>query len=242
MTRLTFDAGGDKYGHWTPESDRVVFNSTRDGPRNVYWKTADGTGTVERVSESETAQFVSAVTPDGTRVIVRAEVPDRGDDLVVLPLGGDGAPETLVGTSFNERNAALSQDGSWVAYESDESGTPEVYVRPFPDAAAGRWQVSTAGGSKPVWAPDGRELFYLQGTQLMAVPVVTNAGFTPGTPERLFDAPYYFGLGGRNYDVAPDGRFLMIQDVAQSDGGGASPAITVVLNWFEELKERVPVP
>jgi len=241
LTRLTFGAGNDSYGHWTPEGDRVVFSSSRNGSSNVYWKRANGTGTTERVSESETIQFVNAVTPDGTGVIVRAPVPDGGDDLVVLPLAGDGAPETLAGTPFSERNAALSADGAWVAYQSDESGTLEVYVQPFPDAAAGKWRISTAGGREPVWAPVGSEVFYRQGTQFMAVPVETNAGFTHGTPERLFDAPYVLGTPGRNYDVAPDGRFLVIQDTGQSNGGGASPAITVVLNWFEELNARVPV-
>ena len=242
LTRLTFDAGADSYGNWTPTGDRIVFSSTRGGRMSVWWKAADGTGVAERVGGSENSQWVTAVTPDGTRVIARSQVPDREVDLVVLPLAGDSAPETLVGTPFSEANAALSPDGAWVAYQSDESGTVEVYVRPFPDATASRTLVSTVGGSQPVWAPDGSELFYLEGTQLMAVPVQTETGFPYGSPERLFDAPYYFESPGRNYDVAPDGRFLMIKDTDQLDGGGASPAITVVLNWHQELLQRVPIP
>ena len=242
LTRLTFDAANDQYPHWTPEGDRVVFSSFRDGASNIYWKAADGTGTTDRVSESESVQFVNAVTSDGTGVIARVGTNDRGSDLVLVPLTGDGAVEPLVSTPFAESNAALSPDGARMAFQSDESGPAEVFVRPFPDTDTGRWQVSTAGGLYPVWSPDGSELFYLQGTQLMAVPVRTDAGFTYGAPEMLFDAPYYFGAPGRNYDVAPDGRFLMIQPEEGADGGEPSPEITVVLNWHQELLERVPVP
>ena len=210
--------------------------------QNVYWKAADGTGTAERVTESDTFLYVNAVTPDGTHVIARSTYPTRGDDLIVATLDGDLAIETLVSTEFSERNAAISPDGAWVAFESDESGTYEVYVRPFPDVEAGRSQVSTAGGLYPVWSPDGRELFFLQGTQLMTASVQPDADFTSGTPEVLFDAPYYFGNIGRNYDVAPDGRFLMVKSGPQPDADVSSPEITVVLNWHQELLERVPVP
>ena len=213
LTRLTFAAETDIYGHWTPDGDRVVFSSGRDSDtQNVYWKAADGTGTAERVAESDTFLYVDAVTPDGTRVIARSTLPTRGDDLIVATLDGDPAIQTLVSTEFSERNAALSADGAWVAFESDESGTYEVYVRPFPDVEAGRWQVSTAGGLYPVWSPDARELFFLQGTQLMTASVQPDADFTSGTPEVLFDAPYYFGAAGRNYDVAPDeGELILVE-------------------------------
>ena len=243
LTRLTFAAELDIHGLWTPDGDRVVFSSRRDGDtQDVYWKVADGTGTAERVTESDNYLSVNAVTPDGTLVIARVSGPSRDDDLTLVTLDGDTATETLVSTEFNERNAALSPDGAWVAFQSDESGVYEVYVRPFPDVEAGRWQVSTAGGRDPVWSPDGRELFFRQGTQLLTASVQPDASFSSGTPEVLFDAPYYFGGVGRTYDVAPDGRFLIIKSAGQPDAEVSSPEITVVLNWHQELIERVPIP
>ena len=239
LTRLTFDAGRDQYGHWTPDGDRVVFTSERDGQPNVYWKAADGTGAAERVTQSENPLWINAVTPDGTRVVARSAVPGREHDLVMVTLDGDSSTETLLSTEFNERNAVISPNGVWVAFQSDESGLDEVYVRPFPDVESGKLQVSTAGGVDPVWSPDGRELFFRNGTQLMAAPVETETGFTSGTPEMLFDAVYMFGGLGRNYDVAPDGRFVMVKGAGQTQ---VSPEISVVLNWTEELLERVPIP
>ena len=128
----------------------MVFSSRRDGSPNVYLKDADGTGTVDRLTESGTNMRVNAVTPDGTRVIARESVPNREYDLMVVPLDSDRAIETLLSTEFNEANAAISPNGAWVAYESDASGRSEVYVRPFPDVEAEQRQVSTAGGRFPV--------------------------------------------------------------------------------------------
>ena len=115
-------------------------------------------------------------------------------------------------------------------------------MRPFPDVDAGRWQISTNGGTRPLWGPDGRELFYLAAdNRLMAVPVETGENFTPGTPERLLDKAFYVGPPGRTYDIAPDGeRFLMIQNLQSDEGTSGPTSITIVLNWFEELKQRVP--
>ena len=143
LTRLTFDAERDQYPHWTPEGDRVVFSSFRDGASNIYWKAADGTGTTERVTESENLQFVDAVTSDGTRVIARVGTPDDGNDLVLVPLTGDGTVEPLVSTPFADRNAALSPDGAWMAFESDESARPR--------SLCGRFQIPTPadGRSRP---------------------------------------------------------------------------------------------
>ena len=185
-------------------------------------------------------QFLNAVTPNGTGVVIRTIVQGE-EDLVLVTLDGDDTSETLLGTEFSERNAALSPDGAWMAFDSNASGNYEVYVRPFPDVEAGQWLVSTAGGRTPAWSPDGRALFYWQGNQFMATPVQTDAGFTNGMPQALFEGVYRQAQG-RTYDVASDGRFLMVKPNGQADEDAPQAEITVVLNWFEELKARVPVP
>ena len=242
LTRLTFDPGEDYYPVWTPDSQRVVFSSPREGPSNLFRKAADGTGTVERLTESSNIQYAYSFSADGEALLFREDQPDTGDALHILSLAGDRAVETLVATQFRERNAELSPDGHWMAYQSNASGQDEVYVRPFPAVDEGQWMISTDGGTHPLWAPDGRELFYLDGAALMAVPIQTNPSFTPGTPEVLFEGGYFAGAG-RSYDVAPDGqRFLMIKAGDPSDESLNAPELIIVENWFEELKERVLVP
>lgn len=148
------------------------------------------------------------------------------------------------------QNADMSPDGRWLAYQSNESGQNEIYVRPFPDVQGGRWQVSRAGGTRPLWARSGRELFYLTlpqsadgdtaaGVAMMAVPIESASGFRALNPTRLFAGPYLTGLNGRTYDVSPDGkRFLMVKDKAAASA--AARRIIVVENFFEELKRRAP--
>ena len=145
----------------------------------------------------------------------------------------------VVATEFSELNADLSPDGRYVAYQSDESGRFEVYVRPFPDVEGGRWQISSDGGTRPLWARGRGELFYvtLEG-QVMSVPVQTDAGFAFGNAELVVERGYHWGLFGRTYDVSPDGeRFLMIR--AGEAGQEGSAELIYVLNWGEELKRLV---
>jgi len=147
-------------------------------------------------------------------------------------------------TEFVERNAALSPDGRWMAYQSIESGQWEVYVRPFPDVNGGRWQVSSGGGGWPLWSPDGRELFYVASEGMMAVPIETEPTFTQGTVDLLFDlGPYERFLRNRRIDISPEGdRFLLLKEGGGSDETAETTSIHVVLNWFEELKRLVPTP
>ena len=143
-------------------------------------------------------------------------------------------------------NAEVSPNGQWLAYESNESGRNEIYVRPFPNVEADRQQVSTNGGTQPLWARNGQELFYESMGTLMRVPVKTGATFERGTPEKVFDASPYLvrppGAGpGRMYDVSADGqRFLMIKETSVADERPPSARIILVQNWFEELKRLVP--
>ncbi len=157
-----------------------------------------------------------------------------------------GSLNLFLQEGFNERNAALSPDGRWLAYQSIESGQIEIYVRPFPDVDGGRWEVSSSGGITPVWNPAGPELFFRGSDSLMALAFETEPTFTPGTVTALFDmTPYYTLQVNRRIAVDPDGqRFLLLKNVTDQTGTDEAtrPEITVVLNWFEELTERVPVP
>jgi serine/threonine-protein kinase len=145
---------------------------------------------------------------------------------------------------FDGTWAEFSPDGRYLAYTWSESGRSEVYVRPFPQVDRGRWQISTAGGTRPAWARNGRELFYLDASNtLTAVPVQTSGStFSAGKPAKVFDAKYAQPYPARYYDVSPDGqRFLMIKDSAASDPNATPASMVVVLNWTEELKRLVPV-
>ena len=178
LTRLTNDASMDIYGHWTPDGQRVVFSSSRGRGSSIYSTAADGTGPVERLAEFSGLTGVLAVTE--SEVVADLFTLDRGADLVLVALDGEDAPETLLSTEFNESMGGLSPDGAWLAFVSDESGQPEVYVRPFPNVEAGRSTISTAGGQGPVWSRDGSELFYWASNQFMAVSVQTTPSFSRG--------------------------------------------------------------
>ena len=134
-----------------------MFASQRSGTQNLYAQAADGTGGVERLTDTPSAQYPYSMTPAGDRLVVREDAPQRGSDLLLFPLAGE--PRPLVQSTFSELNAELSPDGRWLAYQSNESGRDEIYVRPFPDVTGGRWQVSTGGGRSPLWARTGGELF-----------------------------------------------------------------------------------
>ena len=242
LTRLTFDPGQDQYPVWTPDGTQVVFSSTADGEPSLYWKAADGTGTVERLTEGGRARAGYSLSPDGESLVFREAQPDGALDLRVLSLAGDRGVETLLDTEFTEANGEISRDGRWIAYESNQSGRVEVYVRPFPDVdGGGQWQISTGGGTQPLWASNGRELLYRRGAALMTVPVQTEPSFTPGAPEVMFEGDYLLGRAGRTYDVSPDGlRFLMIKEGGGAEDASEGASLILVQNWFEELRRLVP--
>ena len=248
LTRLTLDPAQEQYGVWTPDSRRIVFSSSRVvGIPNLFWQAADGTGAVERLTESQNPQFPMTVSPDGMSLVVREDRQGQFSDLMLLPLQGERRLAPLVQTPFRELNAEISPDGRWIAYQSAESGRDEIYVRPFPDVNEGRWQVSTGGGTRPLWARSGQELFYITALDdtLMSTAISGTPVFKSSNPTKVFDMPAYSVGGntaniGRTYDVSPDGRrFLMIKQAA-GEQTAARPQILVVQNWFEELKRRVP--
>jgi eukaryotic-like serine/threonine-protein kinase len=232
-TRLTF-IENSSYPIWTPDGRRITFSAGLPSP-NLYWKAADGSGKEERLTTSAHSQFASSFSPDG-KLLVYIEVGSSGPDLWILPLEGDRTPRPLLVTPFAETNAAVSPDGRWFAYESNESGRFEVYVQAF-SSGGRKWQVSTNGGRWAKWSRDGKELFFRAQNSMMAAAVraPSNAG---GAPELEIDKPRMLFQGAYEevYTVMPDGRFAVIQiETSQS----APTNIQIVLNWAEELRRRV---
>jgi eukaryotic-like serine/threonine-protein kinase len=236
LTRLTQESSNGM-PNWTPDERRIAFYSNKDGPVRVFWQSADGSGGMERLTGGKN-QFPNSWSPDGSRLVFCELSPTAGYDLWVQRIG-DHEAQPFLRTRFNEFAAQVSPDGRWLAYTSDESGRNEIYVRPYP-GPGGKWQVSTNGGAEAMWNRNGRELFYRSGNAMMVVAITTQAGFVAGTPRKLFEGPYVqTSRGVQQYDVTSDGqRFLMMKPVDEEP-----PAVTqinVVLNWFEELKQKVP--
>jgi serine/threonine-protein kinase len=176
--------------------------------------------------------------PDG-RLLFSEEVPNHRRDIRVLSLDDSRRVESLVHSPGQDGNAEVSHDAKWLAYDSDESGQFEVYVRPYPDADRARWQVSVGGGRQPLWSRDGRELFYRNfDGALLSVPVTRNPTFTAGRPQKILDNRSYIGRGrslaGRTYDVSPDGRRFLLLKAQSAD----TTSFVIVVNWTEELKRR----
>ncbi|MFC1639208.1 LpqB family beta-propeller domain-containing protein [Gemmatimonadota bacterium] len=238
-SRLTFDGISTYRATWTPDGQAVFFASDRSGISALYQKRADGSAAATRVPIADSRPISGVdLSRDGQWLIVRTDnqAPGRGD-ILALPLGGDSVPRALVATAAEELSPSLSPDGRWLAYVSDESGQREVYVRPFPDTENSMWQVSTEGGTEPLWAHSGRELFYRDANEnLVAARVVTEPTFSPGAQRILFSAAeYVLDFWQRGYDVSGDDqRFLMLKQLS-----GENTELIMVLNFFEELKQRV---
>ena len=257
LTRLTFGATGN-FSVWMPDGRHIIFTrvgSTASEAPNLYRGSVDGTGNEERLTTGDRQDRAVAISPDGKRLVFEELTPTGTNDLMLLALDdsstplGSGAPRIrpLLQTPFDQRNAAISPDGRWMAYESTESARTQIYVRPFPNVADAHYQISTDGGRTPVWAANGLELYFVNGSALMAAAVQLTPTFSFGNPTALFESPTLLLDGrsvgtmtGRTYDVARDGRFLMIKKNAGSSESKAPPAsMIVVQNWFEELKARV---
>src|SRR4029453_700447 len=164
LTRVTFDPDFDSYPGWTRDGLRVIFSSQRGGARNLFWQAADGTGTVERLTDRPHQQNAVSVSREGTLLLFTAPATKTGEDVMQPELNGPHRVTPLVQSPAIERNGMVSPDGRWLAYESNESGRFEISVRPFPDVNRGHWQVSTSGGTRPLWAPGGQELVYVSPT------------------------------------------------------------------------------
>ncbi len=225
------------YPVWTSDGEHVVYH-TRDGAdQAIYRKRADGGGDPELLIEgphiplswSPVAPVLVYTAPSGS---------SPGHDIWVASFENGTEPQPLVATEFVEGLAALSPDGRWIAYFSDEPGESEVFVRPFPGTEdSERYLVSRGGGEEPRWSPRGNELFYRNGNRWMAVEITTDPEFSAGTPELVFEGGFA-NVPGSSYDVSPDGRRFLVLAEAEP---ATYTSIRVLLNWFEELKERAPI-
>jgi eukaryotic-like serine/threonine-protein kinase len=239
LTRFTFEGSDNNFPTWTPDGKRIAFMSDKGGPANIYWQMADGSGGLERLTTSQNTQIPLSWSPNGELLAFVEISPTTAADVWVLQVN-DRKAQPFLQTQAYEGAPQFSPDGHWMAYVSDESGRREIYVQPYP-GPGGKWQISTDGGSEPVWNRSGRELFYRNGDKMMAVEITTQPSFSASKPKMLFEGRYTMTSGATfpDYDVSLDGqRFLMLKPVEQEQA--APTQINVVLNWTEELKRLVP--
>jgi dipeptidyl aminopeptidase/acylaminoacyl peptidase len=242
QTRLTFGSPYDANPVWTPDGRDLLFSSARHGGvASLYRMRVDGGGEAVQLTRSEQVEFVSSVSPDGKAVAFDTISPGTGADIGVLALdpktggaAGPAKPEMLVRTAADEGNAVFSPDGRWIAYVSNETGPREIHVKRFP-AAPGKWQVSAGGGFSPRWSGKSRELFFLSKEGLMPAGYEErDGGFSSGKPKLLVARKDI-----ADFDVNPDGRRFLVMlndDSAQRQ----TVRINVLLNFFDELRRRVP--
>ncbi|HLH31258.1 MAG TPA: hypothetical protein VKY31_08650, partial [Terriglobia bacterium] len=232
-SRLTFlSKGTDNFPVWSPDGKTVTFSSDRDGQVfNIYKKDVTENGNDELLLKTPNYKRVTDWSSDGRYVLYQEQHPNNQGDVWVLPTFGERKPIQLLGSSFNERSAGFSPDAHWFVYESDESGTNQVYVQPFPPNGK-KWIVSPGVGTGPRWSRDGKELYFDDGGMLVAVDVTTTPDeqFRSGSPHRLFESGQV-GLG--NYDVVPGKDRFLVNEVGEV---ARSVSIEVILNWFEGLK------
>lgn len=226
LTRLTFEARS-LAPIWTSDGKRIIYRSTRNGRLNLFRRAADGSGEVERLTVSEDNQSPVAASPDGGTVVFTTT---SGGDLWILPSAGDRQPRPFFTSPFTESNGAFSPDGRWLAYTSNESGRLEIYAQPFPSGGR-KVQISTDGGEQPRWVRG--ELFYRNGGRVMVVELTTEPDLAVGTARMIVDRPYASG-GGYAFDVTSDGQRLLM--IKEGDQEATATQISVVLNWFDELK------
>jgi hypothetical protein len=238
-TRLTFGEDEDTAPVWSPDGTRIVTSSRKNGIVNLYERAADGTGGESRIFFSDSNAYANDWSRDGEWVMLTLVARDNtGLDLWAVSMKGTGRTAMpYLTTPAREGQAVFSPDGRFVAYTSNESGTSEVFVQPFPRAADGKWMISSGGGAQPHWSHDGTELFYFSGRTLLATAVSLRPTFSAGSTTRLFDAPVQPGYvnDADRWQVSPDGKRFLLLPAAE---GVVMPPIDVIVNW-ERLVARV---
>jgi Tol biopolymer transport system component len=248
MSRLAIRTQQPTFPVWSRDGSHLVFGFLADG-FGLGWVRADGAGEIQRLLDTKNAALPDSFFPDGRRLAYSEFDPVNSYDLWTLPLDlsdpdhpKPGKPELFLSTPANETEPAVSPDGRWIAYRSGESGRNEVYVRPFP-GPGGKWQVSNAGGTVPIWSRNGREIFFLNlDSRIMVTDyTATRDSFVPGKP-RLWSDQQVRDLGGiPNYDLAPDGKsFAIFPELKPTTADKGDVHMTFLLNFFDELRRRVP--
>ena len=239
VDRLTTDRGRDSEPIWSPDSNRIAYHSGgQPGGPGIFIRRADGAGSVERLTTG--THLPVDWSADG-KWIAYTDYGDRGisiatvTGLMRVDIEGDHTPRVLI----KGGTGRVSPTENWVATTSPTTGTDEIYVLPFPDTSRGRTRISTDGGQSPAWAPDGKTLFYRRGQAVMGVAVGGDDPSTWPKAKMLFEGPYLLTVGPTHFDVARDGRLLMVKPV-DADGQGAPKQFVVVQNWFEELSRLAP--
>jgi serine/threonine-protein kinase len=236
LAPLVTPNGSSQTPVWSPDGKHIAYRATRKGFRNLFWKSVDGIGDEERLTTSDSFQTPSSWSPDGRWLAFAENDPATRGNIWMIDMTGDRKPTPFIRTAASESNPHFSLDGRWIVYVSDESGRSEVYVSSFPGPPS-KILISNNGGNEPMWSRNKRELLYRNGAKMMAVDVSFTPTFSAGTPHLLFEAPYYFSPNGVTaFDTSLDGeRLLMIRS---SETDSAPTQIDVVINWFEELKQR----
>ena len=241
-TRLTFDAGNEGSPVWSPSGKEIAFNSNRRGNLDIFIRSTDGSGEATLLIGEPLLEFPQSWSADGRILLYSFVDPQTGWDIGYLqrkPQESTFEAHVFLQTEFSETNGQLSPDGRFVAYDSNESGRNEIYVRPFPQGS-GKRRLTANGGRQPLWREDGGELYYVEGETLMAVAVSTAGEFSTGLPKSLFRVPSLRD-GALDvvyrYDVSADGqRFVIIEDVEDEQANLSS--IHIVQNWYEDFRDR----
>jgi Tol biopolymer transport system component len=236
LNRFTFDRAYDYTPIWTPDGKWITFGSMRSGPANLYWKPSDGSGPAQRILENENDNYPCSWSPDG-KVLAFLEIsPDTGNDIWMYPTGDEQQPYPFINTPSSEMQAQFSPDGRWLAYTSNESGRPEVYVQPFP-GPGGKWQVSKDGGFAPIWASDGSTIYFATPQEsVMSTSVRSAPHFTVTKLQELFTLRGGTGfVAGRSFDISPDGQRFVF---AQSQEPRETTQLNLIFDWVEAMRRR----
>jgi Tol biopolymer transport system component len=239
LTQITFDAGS-RFPVWSPDGQRAAFSSNKTGALNLFVIDIARPGTGERLTSSDNLQVAASWASDGHTLAFVEQHPTNGRDIrLIAP--NDRSTRSWLDSTFEEGAPRFSPDGRWLAYVSNESGRHEVYIRMLA-SSSGRQLVSSSGGAEPVWARDGRELFYREGNKMMAAGLTgRGADLQAGRPQALFDGPFAKGsIDAANYDVTPDGqRFLMVQSDQPTSGATVFHAL---IHWVGGAGSKLGLP